>query len=140
MKTTKRAVKIKRIILAEENANDADIFTDSLTNINKQVDVEVFNNGHSLLEALNNITDFPDIVFLDLNMPMKNDFQFLEKIKETQLWKNVKIVILSSSSHPELIKTSYNLGADVPLTEPINYEDLKKTLAKLLQLDLDDLK
>ncbi len=141
MKTTdKQTFKIKRIILAEDDADDADIFTNTLADINGDVKVEVYSDGQLLLDALNNTTDFPDIVFLDLNMPVKNGFQCLEEIKQTALWKNVKVVILSTSSHPEQIKTAYDLGADLYLTKSTSYTEFKNTLTNCLQIDLKDMK
>ena len=133
----KRTIKIKRIILAEDNA---DIFTDTEADISNDVNIEVYKDGEMLLEALHNTTDFPDIVFLDLNMPVKNGFQCLEEIKNTKLWKNVKIVILSTSSHPEQVKTAYGFGADLYFTKSTSYAEFKNTLANCLQLDLTDLR
>jgi DNA-binding NarL/FixJ family response regulator len=137
---TKQTVKIKRIILAEENADDAEIFTDASADINKVVNVEVFNTGQKLLEVLHNTTDFPDIVVIDLKMPVKNGFECLEEIKKTKLWKNAKVVILSTLSQLEQIKNTYNLGANLYVAKSTNYVDFKKTLAECLELNLDDLK
>lgn len=136
----KRTFNIKKIILAEDDADDADIFTDILADITNDVKVEVFSNGQILLEALHITKDFPDIIFLDLNMPVKNGFQCLEEIKNTKRWNNVKVVILSTSSHPEQIKTAYDLGADLYLTKSTSYSEFKNTLTNCLQLDLTDLR
>ena len=136
----KRTSKIKRIILAEDDADDVDIFTDTLADITNDVKVEVFSDGQMLLEALENTTDFPDIVFLDLNMPVKNGFECLEEIKNTQRWNNVKVVILSTSSHPEQIKMAYDLGADLYLTKSTSYTEFKNNLTNCLQLELTDLR
>ena len=134
----KRTIKIKRIILAEDDADDADIFTDTLADIAKDVKVEVFSDGQMLLDALQNTTDFPDLIFLDLNMPIKNGFQCLEEIKKTELWKNVKVIILSTSSYPEQIKRAYDLGADLYFTKSTSYVEFKDTLANCLKLNFDD--
>lgn len=136
----KRTFNIKRIILAEDDADDADIFMDTLADIANDVKVEVFSNGQILLEALQTTTDFPDIIFLDLNMPVKNGFQCLQEIKNTKRWNNVKVVILSTSSHPEQIKTAYDLGADLYLTKSTSYSEFRNTLTNCLQLDLTDLR
>lgn len=136
----KQTFNIKRIILAEDDADDADIFMDTLADIANDVKVEVFSNGQILLEALQSTKDFPDIIFLDLNMPVKNGFQCLEEIKNTKRWNNVKVVILSTSSHPEQIKTAYDLGADLYLTKSTSYSEFRNTLTNCLQLDLIDLR
>jgi len=138
--TTKQNIKINKIILAEDDADDVDIFKDTLDDIEQGVDLKVFSNGQKLLEALQSTTDFPDIIFLDLNMPIKNGFQCLEEIKKNEPWKNLKVVILSTSSHPEQIRTAYDLGADLYLTKSTDYMSFKRNLYKCLNLELEDLK
>ncbi len=50
--------------------------------------------------------DLPEIILLDINMPILNGFQFLDKLQEfpSSFWKNTKIIMLSSTIHKEEIE------------------------------------
>jgi CheY-like chemotaxis protein len=128
----------KKILLAEDDNDDMDIFIEALSEINKDINVKTFYNGQRLLEALRKNNYLPDIVFLDLNMPVLNGFECLKVIKETTLWNNVKVVILSTSSNPEQIKTAYKLGADLYITKSANFLDYRGNLKKCLDLYFND--
>jgi len=57
-------------------------------------------NGEKALEIIN--TDKPDIVFLDLNMPVMDGFETLKKIRKTD--KNLPVIIISAYADPQKIK------------------------------------
>jgi CheY-like chemotaxis protein len=76
-------------------------------------DITSFNNGKPALEALGNdnltIHEIPDVIFVDLSMPIMNGWEFLDKLEEIDILKKkrIKIVLVSSSINPreiELIK------------------------------------
>lgn len=72
--------------------------------------IYVNTSSKSALEFLSNLsmistegnTIFPEIIFVDLNMPMMDGFQFIENLKKTQAEKfpSLKLVILTSSNNP----------------------------------------
>ena len=65
-------------------------------------------------------------------MPFKNGMLCLQEIKTNQLWKNIKVVILSTSSHQDQIKAAYDKGADFYMTKSASYKDFKNTVAACL--------
>lgn len=74
---------------------------------NKVQSIDIALNGEEALSYLNNQTasgkPFPSIIFLDLNMPRMNGWEFLEEYKlyDESLRENTVIVILTSSTNPE---------------------------------------
>lgn len=91
----------------------------------------------SALEFLNNLsissTDavniFPEIIFVDLNMPMMDGFQFIENLKNKlpEKLKNLKLVILTSSVNPEDKKKASEIALDITfLNKPLTQEMLEK--------------
>jgi len=123
---------IKRVMMAEDDEEDVGLFKDVLVDLEVDVNLEVVTNGIELMKKLEEAEVFPDLIFLDLNMPLKNGMLCLQEIKTNQRWKNIKVVILSTSSHQDQIKAAYDKGADFYLTKSANYTDFKNSVAACL--------
>ena len=96
----------------------------------------VFNNGK---EAYNKLADIvlaaeklPEIILLDLNMPIWDGWQFLDEFTKIPISNTVIIFILTSSNDPADLKRAeaYNLSKNY-LVKPIPVEQLKAVLAEI---------
>ncbi|WP_298473423.1 response regulator [uncultured Maribacter sp.] len=98
-------------------------------------EIIVFNDGleanNFMLDNLNNQEKLPDIIFLDINMPVMDGFQFMEEYEKikSKLTKNIIIYMISSSADPADIETSKQIE-DISnyLIKPIKLEQLKTIL------------
>jgi CheY-like chemotaxis protein len=97
--------------------------------------VYVNTSSKSALEFLNNLSIssteklniFPEIIFVDLNMPMMDGFQFIEnlKVKLPEKSAPLKVVILTSSINPDDRKKATVMGMDITfLNKPLTQEML----------------
>lgn len=75
-------------------------------------EVEFAMNGNEALKKIESLSKLPDIILLDILMPIMDGFETLKNIKENQSLKNVKVVILSNLGQKEEINKSLGLGAD----------------------------
>jgi len=123
----------KKILLAEDDEEDVDLFKEVFTDLKVDVNLEVAANGIDLMQMLEDAEVLPELVFLDLNMPLKNGMLCLQEIKANQRWKDVKVIILSTSSHQDQIKAAYDKGADFYMVKLSNYIDFKNAIASCLQ-------
>ena len=93
-------------------------------------------NGQQALELLSESIEgsrsLPDIILLDLNMPILDGFGFLEAFKSIDLpnKSQVKIIIVTSSMHPEDIQRALDYGVTSYLTKPLREEGLLAEIAK----------
>jgi len=130
-------VKINRVCIIDDDP----IFVYGTKRLMKEVNfsdtVIVYENGQDgidgLKEMTNNGENLPSIIFLDLNMPVMNGWEFLEDFAKIPNHKreNVTIDIISSSVDPrdlERIK-SYNVVNNYIL-KPLTPEDLQNVLNK----------
>jgi len=126
-------MNIKKVLMAEDDEEDVDIFKQVLNDLAVDVNLEVASDGIELMKMLEDASVLPELIFLDLNMPLKNGMLCLQEIKANQRWKNIKVVILSTSSHQDQMKTAYEKGADFYMIKATSYTDFKNAVADCLQ-------
>ena len=89
------------------------------------------------LEAIREImAEKPDLVLLDILMPVMDGFEVLQKLKEKQEWNDIKVIVLSALNSNEDIVRAFNLGADDFITKPILMDKLCNSVAKVLEIPL----
>jgi CheY-like chemotaxis protein len=81
----------------------------------------------------------PDVIFLDLNMPLKNGFESLDEIEAEQRLQQLRVVILSTSSQREMVQLLQKKRASMYIQKPGTYPELKFALEKSLSIDLPQL-
>lgn len=130
---------ILKIILADDDQDDRDFFRDAISDIEVDCFLEFCENGIALIDRLNNETlHLPDIVFLDLNMPMLSGLDTLEKIRKDSRFSKIPIIaIYSTSSDQKDRERSLLIGADAYITKPSDFEFLKELLRKIFAMDWD---
>jgi CheY-like chemotaxis protein len=124
------------VILADDDVDDLELFKEIVNEINPQIKVQLVENGRSLLRTLHTgISDLPDIIFLDLNMPDKNGKECLIEIRKDERLKNIPVIIYSTSAHSRDTSEAYSNGANLYIRKPANYERLIYILQKVLSID-----
>jgi CheY-like chemotaxis protein len=96
----------------------------------------IYNNGKEAFEALKalieNNNTLPDVILLDLNMPVWDGWDFLDEFQTIKANKKIAIYIVSSSDNPDDIarSKSYHIVNDF-IIKPITIEKLDEQLSKL---------
>ncbi len=137
MKRKEPKYKYKYAMLLDDNELD-NFINQKIIEANHFANKIYVNTGSkSALEFLNNLSIssteaidiFPEIIFVDLNMPMMDGFQFIENLKDKlpQKLKLLKLVILTSSVNPEDKKKASEIELDITfLNKPLTQEMLEK--------------
>jgi CheY-like chemotaxis protein len=128
--------KVKSIFLAEDDEDDVVIFNEIMSDLAKNITVTVAVNGMELMNLLQKITILPELIFLDLNMPLKNGFECLQEIKSNNDWKEIKIVVYSTSAQPQQVDKAYKGGADLYLQKSTSYTDFKQAVENCLNTEI----
>jgi CheY-like chemotaxis protein len=125
----------KNVLLADDDYEDREFFTEALKEVNPEAVVTTSSNGVELMNILNAWQESsPDIIFLDLNMPLKDGYQCLEEIKSKEELKDNIVVIFTTSSIKEDIEMTYSKGANLFVTKPNDYKGLVETIRKIFTL------
>jgi CheY-like chemotaxis protein len=128
----------KYIFLADDDIDDRELFEDALREVCTETILTVARNGNELMSKLDKaVPAVPDLIFLDLNMPVKNGFECLAEIKAANTLKDIKIVIFSTSSEADSMNKVYEQGADFYICKPDSFPKLKHIISKVLSIDWD---
>ena len=133
-------IKYRKILLIDDDEDDQLLFSDALNEIDPSLKYYMASNGIDALRKLEHYEVEPDIIFLDLNMPLMNGFEFLVEIRKFDRVHKIPIVIFSTSNSPEHALRTYELGASAFLTKPAGFGTLRTKLASVLRSNLLEVK
>jgi len=125
---------MKNVLLVDDDKIFNFLSTKILERMSVAEDIHVALNGEEALTLLNNYYQgsmmLPDVILLDLNMPIMDGFGFLQAFRQLSLPKmeRIKIVIVSSSEDPQDIARARELGVTYYLSKPLTEEKLRSVL------------
>jgi CheY-like chemotaxis protein len=120
-----------RIFLVEDDTDDQTFFKEALDTIQDTLLLDIAENGQEALAKLRGMPIYPDIIFMDINMPVMNGIDCLREIKSTPGLKAIPVVILSTNIDGELIH-SLDVGAFIK--KPTGPGELRKDIDHALHL------
>ena len=127
------------IILVDDDHDDCFILTHVIQEILPQSQLTCFHNCASLikyLETLNPDQDrctTPDLIFMDLNMPVVPGQDCLRKLRANKICRNIPIVIYSTASRSDIVEDCYRLGATSYVVKPSDTRQLQEILVAVVQ-------
>ena len=71
------------------------------------------------------------LILLDLNLPDMTGIDILRQIKESKSLKSAPVVVLTTTDDSQEIKRCYELGCNVYITKPVNYESFANAIRQL---------
>ena len=125
-----------RVFLADDDEDDCLLFQDALQDVDKNIELIVSRDGVELMKVLKEkVPPPPRVLFLDLNMPRKNGFECLKEMKSNAKFKDIPIVVFSTSGDSEHIKKTFEEGANHYARKPGNFVLLRKLIEYILSID-----
>jgi CheY-like chemotaxis protein len=121
----------KNILLVDDDMDDQEIFLTAVSQLSDMVDCTALSDATDALHKLGTGDIEPDVIFLDLNMPVMNGQQFLTAIKKNTTLSAIPVIIFSTSSDPATIALTRQLGASDFITKPSTFDALVAALSPL---------
>lgn len=122
-----------RVLLTDDDEDDRLIFQEIFDEMDNNIIVDIVHDGKEMMDFLTNeINSFPHIIFLDLNMPNESGLECLQKIRADHKYNDIAIAIYSTSDSNKDIDDTFSNGANIYITKPGDYDELKKVLKKSL--------
>lgn len=124
------------LILTDDDIDDRSFFQDAIEDLAMNTELDLFNHGQDLMDYLHSDDAvLPDLIFLDLNMPIKNGLECLIDIRKTPKLKDIIVAIYSTSSSEKDIEETFINGANIYLNKPNTFSKLKKSIEKILKIN-----
>jgi CheY-like chemotaxis protein len=131
-------IKLKRILLAEDNINDVELTLTALQECRLDHEVEVVQDGAEALDYLyrraayaGRAPGLPAVVFLDLKMPRVDGIEVLRRIKSDPAFRHLPVVMLTSSREESDILVSYDLGVNAFVVKPVDFSQFVDAIRTL---------
>ena len=128
----------RRILLVEDDANDAELTLRALGRLNLGDKVDVTRDGQEALEYLecrgsfsNRSSGDPAVVLMDVKMPRLSGLEALERIRANPALKTIPIVMLTSSRADGDLRKSYELGTNAYVVKPVAFEQYLQAVTGL---------
>lgn len=130
-------MKMKKVLLADDDADDREIFERVL---GKKTDVQLvksFENGKEVIEYLERVASpeqLPHLIILDHNMPKMNGTETLGVLKSNGKYSDINVVIYSTYSDSRLKETCMQLGAAMVLAKPASFREYEGVIDRFLAI------
>ncbi|MBD2703443.1 response regulator [Spirosoma sp. BT702] len=131
----------KRLLLIDDDSDDRDLFYEVLQDIDTTLDCQLEDSCQEALQKLEKRQiAHPDLIFLDINMPIMNGWECLTQLKKERNHESIPVIMYSTSDHIADQDKAHQLGALGLVTKPSEYKKLKTLLNRILHhLETDTL-
>ncbi|HEX2609234.1 MAG TPA: response regulator [Flavisolibacter sp.] len=121
------------VLYADDDADDRGWITEACKSINNQLRLQFFETGKEVLDYLDQfaINALPSLIVLDLNMPVLDGKQTLQRLKTHPVYHHIPVVIVTTSSNKMDLELCKRLGASLFLTKPDLFKDWEHIVQRL---------
>lgn len=126
------------IMLVEDDPGHARLIQKNLRRSNINNEIVALTDGQQAVDYLFSQGSYagqkrpsPLLVLLDLNMPVLDGYQVLERMKASEQTKRIPVVILTTTDDAREVERCYNLGCNVYITKPMDYEQFAEAIRKI---------
>ena len=93
-------------------------------------EVHIARNGEEALKLVE--AHIPDLVLLDVMMPVKSGYEVCMRMREREDWRHIKIIMLSAKGRDVEVTKGLSMGADIYITKPFSTRELMGKIKALL--------
>ena len=126
------------ILLVEDDSGHALLIEKNLRRAGITNTIVALENGQRAVDYLFNKAGYesaphpaPLLILLDLNLPVLDGYQVLKIIKNDPRTKQIPVVVLTTTDNPHEISRCYELGCNVYVTKPVEYDKLSEAIRML---------
>jgi CheY-like chemotaxis protein len=118
------------ILMADDDEEDCLVVREALAHGKVPHDLRTVSDGEELLDYLERQGKYrngqaaprPDLILLDLNMPRKDGREALGELKSHHRWKEIPVVVLTTSTAEDDVNYAYRTGASSYIAKPSTFQ------------------
>jgi CheY-like chemotaxis protein len=127
---------LAHILLVEDNEGDILLTTEALAESKVVNEISVVRNGKEALDYVFKKGQYvnaktPDIILLDVNLPLKNGHEVLHILKTEESSKHIPVIMLTTSSSIKDIDSAYANHANSYITKPVEIDAFFKAVGSI---------
>lgn len=119
------------VLLVEDDPGDQELTRRALSDSVFRIDLRIVGDGEEALDYLHRRGRYgapedyprPDLILMDLNMPRLDGRSLLRQLKSETSFRNIPVVVLTTSQQETDIVRSYDLGCNGFVTKPVEFEN-----------------
>ena len=122
------------ILLVEDNPMDVELTLRALDRGKLVNPVEVARDGEEALQWFEHWqegTPLPVVVLLDLKLPKINGLEVLQEIKKHPVFKQIPVVVLTTSSNDSDVRSAYELGVNSYILKPVEFDKFVEVASQI---------
>ncbi|MEB2779288.1 response regulator [Algoriphagus sp. C2-6-M1] len=129
-------MKEVHILLIEDNEGDVILTLEAFEESRIKTRISVVKTGKEALDFLFRNGEYenaerPDLILLDINIPVYNGLEVLQKVKEDSILKKIPVIMLTTSSNQKDINTAYEYHANSYVSKPMEMDEFLKAILKI---------
>lgn len=121
---------MKKVLLVDDDIDDRELFEEAIELAGSSFQCLLAADAPTALRLMKE--HMPDLVFLDINLPVVSGWECLNIIRNNELYKDIPVIIYTTSSHERDKQIARDLGANLFVTKPHNFEVLADVVKQLI--------
>lgn len=127
---------MKNILLIDDEKADRELFQNALDGLLFPTNLLCANDALELFDVIyNEERVLPDMIFLDLNMSIKNGLEALQELVADQRLKAIPVIMFSTSYQPSMADELYDFGMKYYIRKPGSSNELKTAIHWILRME-----
>lgn len=126
--------KSLRLLLVEDDEVDVMNVKRALKRIDVPFAFQQAPDGLEALEYLNNCTELPQIILLDINMPRMDGLEFLHALRSSPNLKGITVFVITTSDSPDDLRVAYAHNVAGYILKPLSSEKFSNAIERLVGL------
>src|SRR6185436_6817793 len=122
------------ILLIDDDGEECFFFAEALKSLNLNYNLSMANDCMELFDLLD-LREVFNVIFLDINMPIKNGKECLKEIKSYKKFSHIPVIIFTVSQYQKDIDDTYNSGAHYFVIKPDSKDKYVSTLKTIFDID-----
>lgn len=121
------------VLYIDDDLEDVELFREQLYEIDSSINFCYATSADDSFKKLINNSIRPDVIFLDYHMPVIDGYECIKMIRERSAWKNIPIVLMSSTITSRQVDEFNKLGVYYFLSKMALVADMKPALKVILE-------